>query len=129
MSRRSGTCLRLCLVIFAIVSALGVCGPAIYWKFKKDMKLEGYSKSKSCPPCICDCPPPLSLLKISPVVWEYQGVISGMGFEHCGPRLANLSVSDCRSSDPELKEETQKQFVDLLAEELKLQEAVSKEHS
>ncbi|KAI4376740.1 hypothetical protein MLD38_014467 [Melastoma candidum] len=110
MSRRSGTCLRLCLVIFAVVSALGVCGPAIYWKFKKDMKLEGYSRSKSCPPCICDCPPPLSLLKIS-------------------PGLANLSVSDCGSSDPELKEEMQKQFVDLLAEELKLQEAVSKEHS
>ncbi|KAI4330481.1 hypothetical protein MLD38_028767 [Melastoma candidum] len=66
MSRRSGPCLRVCLVIFAVVSALGVCGPAIYWKFKKDMRLRGNSSSKSCPPCACDCPPPLSLLKIVP---------------------------------------------------------------
>ncbi|XVF48452.1 hypothetical protein PTKIN_Ptkin03bG0191000 [Pterospermum kingtungense] len=92
MSRRSGTCLRSCLVIFAIVSALGVCGPALYWRVKKTLRL-GDSKS-SCPPCICDCPPPLSLLKIAP----------GM-------------------------QEMEKQFVDLLTEELKLQEAVSEEHA
>ncbi|XVF89243.1 hypothetical protein PTKIN_Ptkin19aG0114400 [Pterospermum kingtungense] len=100
MSRRSGTCLRLCLVIFAVVSALGVCGPALYWRFKKTLRL-GDSKS-SCPPCICDCPPPLSLLKIAP---------------------------DCGSNDPDLKQEMEKQFVDLLTEELKLQEAVAEEHA
>ncbi|XP_020885485.1 uncharacterized protein LOC9314810 isoform X2 [Arabidopsis lyrata subsp. lyrata] len=56
-----------------------------------------------CPPCeICDCPPPLSLLQIAP---------------------------GCGSNDPELKEEMEKQFVDLLTEELKLQEAVADEHS
>lgn len=64
MSRRSGACLRCCLVIFAVVSALAVCGPALYWRFKKAFQL-GDSKI-SCPPCICDCPPPLSLLKIAP---------------------------------------------------------------
>ncbi|XVE97500.1 hypothetical protein REPUB_Repub03eG0024900 [Reevesia pubescens] len=100
MSRRSGSCLRLCLVIFAVVSALGVCGPALYWRFKKALRLAD-SKS-SCPPCICDCPPPLSLLKIAP---------------------------DCGSNDPDLKQEMEKQFVDLLTEELKLQEAVAKEHA
>ncbi|MFQ6627717.1 hypothetical protein Gotur_006098 [Gossypium turneri] len=64
MSRRSsGTWLRLCLVIFAVVSALAVCGPALYWRFKKTLRFVD-SKS-SCPPCICDCPPPLSLLKIA----------------------------------------------------------------
>uniref|UniRef100_A0A2P2IH47 Uncharacterized protein n=1 Tax=Rhizophora mucronata TaxID=61149 RepID=A0A2P2IH47_RHIMU len=65
MSRRSGTCLRCCLVIFAVISALGVCGPALYWRFKKSF---GFSvpKASSCPPCTCDCPPPLSLLKIAP---------------------------------------------------------------
>jgi len=51
-------------VVFAVISALGVCGPALYWKFKKGIRL-GSSKA-SCPPCICDCPPPLSLLKIAP---------------------------------------------------------------
>uniref|UniRef100_A0A2P2IH48 Uncharacterized protein n=1 Tax=Rhizophora mucronata TaxID=61149 RepID=A0A2P2IH48_RHIMU len=108
MSRRSGTCLRCCLVIFAVISALGVCGPALYWRFKKSF---GFSvpKASSCPPCTCDCPPPLSLLKIA-------------------PGLANLSVTDCGSSDPDLKREMEKQFVDLLSEELKLQEAVAEEH-
>ncbi|KAI3423723.1 uncharacterized protein J3R85_010716 [Psidium guajava] len=43
-------------------------------------------------------------------------------------RLANLSVTDCGSKDPDLKQEMEKQFVDLLAEELKLQEAVAEEH-
>ncbi|KAF5749535.1 hypothetical protein HS088_TW04G01504 [Tripterygium wilfordii] len=108
MSRRSGACLRWCLVIFAIVSSLAVCGPAIYWKFKKGMGLGG--SSSPCPPCICDCPPPLSLLKIA-------------------PGLANLSVTDCGGNDPELKQEMEKQFVDLLTEELKLQEAVVEEHN
>ncbi|OMO90927.1 hypothetical protein COLO4_18769 [Corchorus olitorius] len=43
--------------------------------------------------------------------------------------LANLSVTDCGSNDPDLKQEMEKQFVDLLTEELKLQEAVSAEHA
>lgn len=107
MSRRSGTCLRCCLVIFAVVSALAVCGPALYWRFKKTITLRG--SKNSCPPCICDCPPPLSLLKIA-------------------PGLANLSITDCGSNDPDLKQEMEKQFVDLLTEELKLQESVSEEH-
>ncbi|KAB1199669.1 hypothetical protein CJ030_MR0G018460 [Morella rubra] len=99
MTRRSGACLRCCLVVFAVVSALGVCGPALYWRFKKGIKLRG--TTASCPPCICDCPPPLSLLKIAP---------------------------DCGSNDPDLKQEMEKQFVDLLTEELKLQESVAQEH-
>ncbi|XP_015892797.1 uncharacterized protein LOC107426984 isoform X2 [Ziziphus jujuba] len=109
MSRRSGTCVRCCLVVFAIASALAVCGPAIYWRFKKTLSLAD-PKSSSCPPCICDCPPPLSLLKIA-------------------PGLANLSVSDCGSNDPDLKQEMEKQFVDLLTEELKLQGTVAEEHA
>ncbi|XP_023521370.1 uncharacterized protein LOC111785139 [Cucurbita pepo subsp. pepo] len=43
--------------------------------------------------------------------------------------LSNLSVTDCGSNDPDLKQEMEKQFVDLLTEELKLQEAVSGEHT
>ena len=84
MSRRSGTCLRLCLIIFAVVSALGVCGPALYWRFKKTLRL-GDSKS-SCPPCICDCPPPLSLLKIAPGItpaslsWAFYLLIKFLSF-------------------------------------------------
>ncbi|KAL9258739.1 hypothetical protein AKJ16_DCAP23058 [Drosera capensis] len=109
-SRRPPTsCLRLCLVSFAIISALCVSGPALYWKFKK-----GYhtirSSFPSCPPCVCDCPPPLTLLQVA-------------------PGLANLSVTDCGSNDPDLKKEMEKQFVDLLSEEMKLVEVVAQEHS
>ncbi|XP_010472435.1 PREDICTED: uncharacterized protein LOC104752067 [Camelina sativa] len=110
MARRSGNCMR-CLVIFSVVSALIVCGPALYWKLKKGFVGSARSNNSICPPCeICDCPPPLSLLEIA-------------------PGLANLSITGCGSDDPELKQEMEKQFVDLLTEELKLQEAVADEHS
>ncbi|CAH9070408.1 unnamed protein product [Cuscuta epithymum] len=103
MSRRSGNCLRCCLVIFAVVSALCVSGPALYWKFKKALKLKAY-----CTPCKCDCSPPLSILDVA-------------------PGLANLTVKDCGKDDPDLKDEMEKQYVDLLSEELRLQEAVDRE--
>ncbi|KAJ0504008.1 hypothetical protein HanRHA438_Chr12g0536391 [Helianthus annuus] len=106
MTRRSGSCLRCCLVIFAVVSALCVSGPALYWRLKRGFS---FKSGVSCPPCVCDCPPPLSLLKLA-------------------PGLANLSVTDCGKDDPDLKEEMEKQFVDLLSEELKLQETVGEEH-
>ena len=41
----------------------------------------------------------------------------------------NYGDTDCGSNDPDLKQEMEKQFVDLLTEELKLQEAVSEEHA
>ncbi|KAJ6819470.1 uncharacterized protein M6B38_402315 [Iris pallida] len=110
-SRRSGACVRCCLVIFAVASALCVSGPALYWRFNKGFRDKASSSSSpSCPPCVCDCPPPLSLQKIA-------------------PGLVNLSVTDCGKNDPELNKEMEKQFVDLLTEELKLQEAVSAEHT
>ncbi|KAK9210646.1 hypothetical protein WN944_003017 [Citrus x changshan-huyou] len=37
-------------------------------------------------------------------------------------------ITDCGSNDPDVKQEMEKQFVDLLTEELKLQEAVAEEH-
>ncbi|KAK1414011.1 hypothetical protein QVD17_29748 [Tagetes erecta] len=109
MTRRSGSCVRCCLVILAIISALCVSGPALYSRFKKGFILRSRS-SISCAPCVCHCPPPLSILKLA-------------------PGLANLSVSDCGNDDPDLKEEMEKQFVDLLSEELKLQETVGEEHT
>ncbi|KAK2996990.1 hypothetical protein RJ639_026623 [Escallonia herrerae] len=103
MSRRStgGTWLRCCLIVFAIASALCVSGPALYWKFKKVSAASSSSSSSSCPTCNCDCPPPLSLFTIAP---------------------------DCGKSDPDLSKEMEKQFVDLLTEELKLQEKVVEEY-
>lgn len=55
-----------CLVIFAVVSALLVCGPALYWKFNKGFVGSSTRRNSMCPPCVCDCPPPVSLLGIAP---------------------------------------------------------------
>ncbi|EPS70386.1 hypothetical protein M569_04375 [Genlisea aurea] len=107
MSRRSVTCLRCCLVIFAVVSALFVSGPALFFKINKGLKSRG---AYGCAPCVCDCAPPQSLFQIV-------------------PGLANLTVSDCGKDDPDLKTEMEKQIVDLLSEELKLQESIAEEHS
>ena len=81
MSRRSGSCVRCCLVVFAVVSALCVSGPAWYWRLKKAMA-SGDKVSSSCAPCICDCPPPLSLLKIAPGILIFPSLrcVSFYGF-------------------------------------------------
>ncbi|GAA0187415.1 hypothetical protein LIER_34703 [Lithospermum erythrorhizon] len=102
MSRGYKNCLKWCLVILAIVSALCVSGPALYWKFKKGLLVK--TTPTSCSPCICSCAPPLSL-----------------------PGLANLTVADCGKDDPDLKKEMEMHLVDLLSEELKLLETVSEE--
>ena len=63
---------RWCLVILAVASALGVSGPAFYWRYKKGFSSSPAStaavaaSSPSCPPCSCDCPAPLSLKSIAP---------------------------------------------------------------
>ncbi|XP_021319294.1 gamma-tubulin complex component 2 [Sorghum bicolor] len=110
---------RWCLVILAVASALGVSGPAFYWRYKKGFSSSSSSpastaavaaSSPSCPPCSCDCPAPLSLKSIA-------------------PGLANFSITDCGKNNPELAKEMEKQFVDLLNEELKLQQVVAEEHS
>ncbi|AQK44605.1 uncharacterized protein LOC100194145 [Zea mays] len=108
---------RWCLVILAVASALGVSGPAFYWRYKKGFSSSSPSStaaavasSPSCPPCSCDCPAPLSLKSIA-------------------PGLANFSITDCGKNNPELAKEMEKQFVDLLNEELKLQQVVAEEHS
>lgn len=116
--RRAAACGRWCLVILAVASALGVSGPALYWRYKKGFSSSAAtaaaaaaaSSSPTCPPCTCDCPPPLSLQSIA-------------------PGLMNFSISACGTNDPERNKEMEKQFVDLLNEELKLQQVVAEEHS
>ncbi|XP_078165626.1 ubiquitin-associated protein (DUF1068) [Carex rostrata] len=134
--RRSGACVRcFCLVVLAVASALCVSGPALYWRYNKSFSSSSSSLSlsrsfvpffgsgsisplpglrwrstSSCAPCTCDCPPPLSLQTVAPA-------------------LANVSITDCGESDPELHKELGKQPAELLTEELKLHEAVIEEQS
>ncbi|KAJ4817917.1 hypothetical protein LUZ62_030483 [Rhynchospora pubera] len=129
--RRWGAWVRCCcLVVLAVASALCVSGPALYWRYRNsstNSKAHPSSLSfrpffgsgpffgspsrsaSTCAPCTtCDCPPPLSLHAVAPV-------------------LANLSITDCGKDDPDLHKELGKQHAELLTEELKLYEAVAEE--
>ncbi|RWR82568.1 Protein of unknown function DUF1068 [Cinnamomum micranthum f. kanehirae] len=108
-SRRTGVFAKCCLVAFAVASALFVSWPALNWSLSKGFKW-GAANAAPCGPCVCDCPPPLSLLNIA-------------------PGLVNLSITDCGKHDSDLNREMEKQFVDLLTEELQLQKAVAEEHT
>ncbi|KAK9056772.1 hypothetical protein SSX86_024135 [Deinandra increscens subsp. villosa] len=105
---RGGSCNPAVVKIGIIF--LGVClvgylvGPPLYWHV-----LEGFaavrrsSSAVSCPPCNCDCDshPLLSIPQ----------------------ELSNGSFTDCAKHDPEVNGETEKNFAELLSEELKLREA------
>ncbi|XP_021865851.2 uncharacterized protein [Spinacia oleracea] len=106
LSRNSGNCVRNSLVGFGIALTVLIIGLSLYWKGSKLGHHPSYSSN--CSPCICDCPPPLSILNIAP------------GF-------VNLSIEDCGKSDPELETEMEKQYAELLMEELKLHEAVAQQ--
>ncbi|OWM85573.1 uncharacterized protein LOC116207408 [Punica granatum] len=93
----------LCLVGFII-------GRPLYWHLT-----EGFSsvsirhrKSLSCPLCDCDC--------------SSQPLLSLMD------GLNNHSFTDCMKHDPEVSEEMEKNFIDMLKEEVKLQEAQALEN-
>ncbi|KAE8673063.1 allene oxide synthase [Hibiscus syriacus] len=59
--------------------------------------------SDNCPPCLCDC-------SSHPLLTIPEG-------------LSNASLVDCAKRDPEVNEDTEKNFAELLTEELKLREA------
>ncbi|CAH9101188.1 unnamed protein product [Cuscuta europaea] len=103
-------------VVMAVLLVMGVClvgyilGPPLYWHLKEGLAAVSRSSSSyySCPPCTCDCNS-LPLLSIP------QG-------------LSNASFSDCGKHDPEVGEDTEKNFAELLSEELKSREAEASEN-
>ncbi|KAG9159898.1 hypothetical protein Leryth_005660 [Lithospermum erythrorhizon] len=97
-SSNSQKMLRVGLLILAIL------GPPLYWHLIEGLAAVSRSSSSiSCPRCDCDC-------SSQPLLNIPQG-------------LLNASFTDCAKHDPEVSEETQKNFADLLSEELKLREA------
>ncbi|XP_078438714.1 uncharacterized protein LOC144709161 [Wolffia australiana] len=103
-SRRAGKCGRFILIVLAVASLACFSVPVLYRRLYRPVN--GGLDQPSCPLCSCDCSPSSSLQKIV-------------------PGLHNLTLQDCGKDDPELAKEMEKQPVDVLAEELKLQEAVS----
>ncbi|XP_021275228.1 uncharacterized protein LOC110409997 [Herrania umbratica] len=79
-----------------------IVGPPLYWHFMEGLAAVSHS-SNTCPPCLCDC-------SSQPLLTIPEG-------------LSNASFADCTKHDPEVSEDTEKNFADLLTEELKLREA------
>ncbi|ESR60839.1 drim domain-containing protein [Citrus sinensis] len=96
------------------LSLLGLClfgyivGPPLYWHFMEGLDAVSHSSAATCPPCVCDC-------SSQPLLSIPDG-------------LGNASITDCAKHDPEVSEDTEKNFAELLAEELKLREAEALEN-
>uniref|UniRef100_A0A5B7BZZ0 Plant/T7A14-6 protein n=2 Tax=Davidia involucrata TaxID=16924 RepID=A0A5B7BZZ0_DAVIN len=96
--------LKAAVGLIALCLAGYILGPPLYWHFMEGLAaLSRSSSSASCPPCLCDC-------SSQPLLTIPQG-------------LSNTSITDCAKHDPEVSEYTEKNFSELLSEELKLREA------
>ncbi|KAL3848994.1 hypothetical protein ACJIZ3_010876 [Penstemon smallii] len=93
--------LKAVLGLMAICLAAYIVGRPLYFHLMEG--LVSSASSVSCPSCNCDCDA-LPLLSIP------QG-------------LNNATFGDCAKHDPDVSEDTQKNFAELLSEELKLRES------
>ncbi|KAK4366712.1 hypothetical protein RND71_014592 [Anisodus tanguticus] len=108
---RSSPCspkvLKAVLGVMAISLAAYILGPPLYWHFMEGLAAASSSVS-TCPPCNCDC--------------------NSEPFFFIPPGLSNASLTDCAKRDPDVGEDTEKNFADLLSEELKLRETEASEN-
>ncbi|CAI0625972.1 unnamed protein product [Linum tenue] len=94
--------LGFCLVAYIVI-------PPLFWHLSDFITATSSSSSSSsssyCPPCFCDC-------STQPLFSLFDDL------------SANTSFSECtKKQDPEVGEEAQSNFTELLAEEVKLKEA------
>ncbi|XP_022894866.1 uncharacterized protein LOC111409137 [Olea europaea var. sylvestris] len=94
--------LKAGLGMMAVCLAGYIIGPPLYWHFVEGLASVSRSSS-SCAPCICDCDS--ESLPSIPIA------------------LSNISFADCAKRDPDVSEDTQNNFAELLSEELKLRES------
>lgn len=95
--------MKTTLGLLALCLAGYILGPPLYWHFLEGLAAVSHSSSATCPPCACDC-------SNQPLLFIPHG-------------LSNSSFSDCAKHDPEVSEDTEKNFAELLTEELKLRES------
>ncbi|KAF8414129.1 hypothetical protein HHK36_002128 [Tetracentron sinense] len=105
LSKHRTGVLKGALVVMGLCLGGYILGPPLYWHLAA---VSHSSSSNSCPPCICDC-------ASQPFLSLPQG-------------LSNTSFADCVKHDPEASNEMEKNFTELLSEELKLQEAETLEN-
>ncbi|RRT85716.1 hypothetical protein B296_00003702, partial [Ensete ventricosum] len=126
------TLVRVILAVMALGLAGYIVGPPLCWHLA-----EAFGRSSACPPCAaCDCSaqPLLSLPQGAPsrLPTRFAFSLSDLMVIQClFPELINVSFTahyfdaDCAKRDSEVSEEMDKNFTDLLAEELKLKEKES----
>lgn len=88
-----------------------IVGPPLYYHLSEVFTAAvrpSASSSSSCPPCLCDC-------SSQPLLSLHDG-------------LSNNSSTACMKRDPEVSEEMERSFADLLSEEVKLKEAEASEN-
>ncbi|KAF8031568.1 hypothetical protein BT93_D0707 [Corymbia citriodora subsp. variegata] len=108
MNRRQQRALKSFITVMA-VSILGyIVGPPLHWHVTEALaSVRRRGSSVSCPPCRCDC--------------SSQPLLS------LGDELIN-TFTDCVKHDPEVSEEMEKSFTELLMEEVRLREAQALEN-
>ncbi|KAL1209579.1 hypothetical protein V5N11_004261 [Cardamine amara subsp. amara] len=108
---RHTAALKIGLALLGLSMVGYILGPPLYWHFTEALAAVSHSSAvsaSSCPKCYsCDCSS-LPLLTIP----------NG---------LSNASFTDCAKHDPEVNEDTEKNYAELLTEELKMREAESLE--
>ncbi|KAG7983394.1 hypothetical protein I3843_04G104300 [Carya illinoinensis] len=107
MGMNNPTVLKVGLAVMGLCIAGYILGPPLYWHSMEGLAAVSHS-SNSCPPCQCDC-------SSQPLLSIPEG-------------LNNGSFADCAKHDPEVSEDTEKKFAELLTEELKLREAEALEN-
>ncbi|XP_011047231.1 PREDICTED: uncharacterized protein LOC105141651 isoform X2 [Populus euphratica] len=95
------------LGLMAVCIAGYILGPPLYWHLKEGFVAVARS-SPNCSPCLCDC-------SSQPLLSIPQG-------------LSNASYADCAKHDPEVTEDAEKNFAELLKEELQLRETEALEN-
>ncbi|KAJ6832895.1 uncharacterized protein M6B38_264360 [Iris pallida] len=94
--------LKVILLIVGLGLSAYILAPPLYWHLA-----EALSSSSPCAPCSCDC--------------SSQPLLS------LSEELSNVTFTDCAKRDPNVSEDMENNFTDLLAEELKLREAEAAE--
>ncbi|CAA6669876.1 unnamed protein product [Spirodela intermedia] len=101
---------KMVLVVMGLGIGGYILGPPLYWHLVEVVLGRSSNASSSgaaeCPVCDCDCSLPLLEMP---------------------EELSNISFTDCAKHDPDVSEEMEKNFTDLLSEELKLREAEAAE--
>eukprot|EP00250_Pteridium_aquilinum_P010195 c19206_g1_i1 orf=407-1030(-) len=98
--------LKFVALVLAFGLAIYVLGPPLLWQLASGVSNDA-STLANCPPCACEC------------VADGESMLL--------PGVGNSPSSDCDKVDPLLKEDLDKNSMELLSEELKLQERVAEE--